>query len=287
MPEDTVDESDFGEPLRDAERLVSAHPGYREYVLCEAFRQTLDSVFLRNWRELTALLERAASDVNLAIELFQNMHRPDVREDFEAETAQRLHNYVAATMTMVDHSRRIMRGRNGPIAEEFVERKRALLTNSEVPFVRDLRNFTLHRSLPFLGNTVRMTDLNTPGQTITAEVELSVADLNAWDGWTAPARAFLDLQGEAVVLRPVVRRHGELVAALNAWLYNSLAKANVGALAEVNQLAVERNAVLTGTDLAEAERLTAEWTRLRQTRPSEQSSDPIASCILRPPDLGP
>jgi hypothetical protein len=284
MSENGEDESNLNDRLRDAECRVFSHPGYREYILCEAFRQTLDSVFLRNWRELIALLERPAADANLAVELFQNMYRPDVREAFQAETAQRLHNYVAATMTLVDHSRRIMRDRSGSIAEELVERKSVLLSNPEVPFIQDLRNFTLHRSLPFLGHTVRVTDVNTPGQTITAEIELSVADLKAWDGWSAPVRAFLDSQGEAVVLRPLVRRHGELVASLNAWLYNSLAKTNEAALAEVNRLAVERNAVLSGRSPVEAEHLTEALTRLRQTPRSDQPADPITSLLRRSPD---
>jgi hypothetical protein len=274
---------ELGKHLHEAERRIFENPGYLEYLRCAAFRQTLTAVFVANWKELLELLERAASDVGLAIELVQNVHRPDVRDEFQAETVQRLHNYVAGAMTLVDHSRRIMRGRSGPIPDEFAKRKQSLLSNPEVTFVQDLRNFTLHRSLPLLAHTLNMTNVNTPDQQITSEVQLSVAELTSWDGWSSSSRRFLKGQGETIVLRHLIRRHGGLVIAINTWLHDTLAVANARALAEVNRLVVERNAVLSGTDAEHAERLTREWTKMRNT-PAAQLGD------LAPPfgsgDLG-
>ena len=100
-------------------------------------------VFLPNWREILALLDRAANDGALAMELVQNVRAPTVREQFRAQTIQRLHNYVAGTATLIDHSRRLMKGRSGTIVSEFETMKTSLEQNPEVPFVKDLRNFTL------------------------------------------------------------------------------------------------------------------------------------------------
>jgi hypothetical protein len=255
-------EQGLRERRQQAERRIAEHPGYLEYISYNALGRTLNSVFVPNWRELLTLLARAATDVGLALELAQNVHRSDVRDRFEAEVIQRLHNYVASTMTLVDHTRRIMRDRSGMIAEEFVRRKSLLLANPEVPFIQDLRNFTLHRSLPLLGHTLSMTNWNTPERQMTSEVELSVAELTAWDGWSSRSRAFLQTQGRAVVLRPVIQRHGEVVSAINSWLLIMLEKANESALEEVNQLIVERNAIVFGTDTATGEFLTQQRTRL-------------------------
>jgi hypothetical protein len=274
MSEDA--EQGLRERVQEAERRIFEHPGYLELVRCETLRRTLTAVFVPNWQELLALLDRAATDVGLALELIQNVHRPDVRERFEAATVQRLHNYVAGTMTLVDHTRRIMRARSGAIPDEFAKRKALLLANPEVPFVQDLRNFTLHRSLPFLGHTLSLSNVNTPGQQMECEVELSVAELAASDGWSPSSRAYLLAQDKAVALRPVIRRHGEFAAAINSWLHDALAKANEQALADVNRLVVERNAILSGTDAATAARLTQHWTRLRQTPAAEQSGDVAA-----------
>jgi hypothetical protein len=42
------------------------------------------------------------------------------------------HNYVAASMTLVDHSRKLMGKRSGRLAERFKERKKALLEHPEM-----------------------------------------------------------------------------------------------------------------------------------------------------------
>jgi hypothetical protein len=208
------------------------------------------------------LLEQAAVDIDLAIELVQNVREPKKRREFQAAAAQRLHNYLASTMTLVDHSRRLMRYRSGPIADEFNKRKSAVLSNLEVPFLQDLRNYTLHRTLPALSHHLSMNNVNTAAAEMTSEVELSVDTLQRWDGWTASSRSFLKTSVDAVQLRPVVRRHGELVYELNAWLLNALAEANEPALADANELVVERNAVLSGGDRETAREMSvAPWQR--------------------------
>jgi hypothetical protein len=163
-------------------------------------------------------------------------------------------------MTLVDHTRRLMKGRTGEVTDEFTRRKAELLEHPEVPFMQDLRNFTLHRKLPFLAHTVSMTNVNKPDQQFESEVLLSASDLLDWDGWTARSSMFLASAGD-VELRPVVRKHGEMVSALNIWLFASLIDAID--LAAINELVVERNAILTGVDVEAARRWTDEWSNKR------------------------
>ena len=89
-----------------------------------------------NWGELLVLLAAAATNEQLAVELVQNLHASNVREEFHKVTTQRLHNYVAATMAVVDHVRRLMRERSGPIADEFNRRKKLVIVDPVVPFIQ-------------------------------------------------------------------------------------------------------------------------------------------------------
>jgi hypothetical protein len=226
-------------------------------------------VFVPNLHELVRLLEAPSKDYGLAIELVQNVHDDTVRQRFNAETTQRLHNYLASTMSLVEHSRRIMRKRTGSSANEFESRKASLLSNDEAPFMMDLRVFTQHRTLPWLANTLSGLRPNTADAPWTSEVELSVADLFKWSGWAAQSKRFLTEQGDAVLLRPVVRKHGELMYELNSWLYSALAAENAEALEEVNRLVVERNAVLLGAGFEEAKK----WTEARMRERSQPGPD--------------
>jgi hypothetical protein len=134
--------------LDDVQRRLTEHPGYREHVACAELARTVNAVLVRNLDELLALLARPTWDQTLAVELFQNMYRPDAREAYEEAVTQRLHNYVAGAATLVDHARRLMKGRTSAVAAEFERRKVEVIANLEVPFIKDLRNFVLHQAHP-------------------------------------------------------------------------------------------------------------------------------------------
>jgi hypothetical protein len=253
------------EQLALAQERLHSHPGYLEYLETVALGETLWFVFIPNFNELIGLLDGASNDPVLGFELVQNAHRPDVRDQFEAETGQRLHNYIAATTSVIDHSRRIMKERVGAVAHEFATRKTAYLENPEHHFIKDLRNFTLHRSLPWLRYTMTLINLNTPEQAMGNEVELSVAQLKEWDGWTSPSERFLAEQGEAIALRAVIRRHADLLVGLNGWLLATLVEANRSGLDDVNDLVIECNAALLGVSVEEARRHTEHWTQMQKT----------------------
>lgn len=254
-----------------AQQRIIDHHGYKAKQLYDGLARTVYAVFIPNSHDLIALLDRAANDGNLAIELFQNVRRPIVRTRFEGMVARALHNYVASAMALVEHTRRIMRDRSGPIVDEFEQRKHDVVSNPEVPFIHNLRNYVLHHSLPFIGHEVRLQPQ--PGVLATGKIQLSVQQLTAWDGWSAPARRFIESHGDALALRPVAARHADLVIQLNLWLYEQLADANAPALAEVNRLVEERNAILGGIDLEEARRVTEAWTRRRESPTPEPIVD--------------
>jgi hypothetical protein len=243
--------------VRAAQCRIEHHPAFKEHKRIEGLALTLDAVFDRNLRDLLALLNAAATDQDLAIELVQNVRPPAVREEFIKRTVRCIHNCVASATTLVDHTRAMMRDRSDPLTEEFARRKSEMLAHDEIPFVQDLRNFTLHRELPLLGHQVQFGD--SEGAELRSEVRLSAAQLLEWSKWTARSRSFISDRGPDLELRPIIRHHGRIVWELNAWLVNALGAANAAGLDEVNRLGIELNAILSGTDLATAERMTRRW----------------------------
>jgi hypothetical protein len=181
---------------------------------------------------------------------------PSSRERFQVLVSQRLLNYLAATSTLADHTLLIMNGRTGVLADEYGRRKAQLVSHLQVPLMSRLRNFTMHYKLPFLGHTVALDAVNTPAQTMKSYVELSAAELLQWDGWTQPAKEFIRQQGKTLQLRPVVRAHHELVSAFNIWLHTELVSENAAGIAQLNELIVERNAILAGVDMETARGIT-------------------------------
>lgn len=264
MSQGTPDLPQFSTKTRDElnrfESRLRAHPGYQEHVLLQAFAHSLNTVFHRDRIELLTPLQAVSTSLDLALKLIPGVD-PGVRAEFNAEVIQRLHNYVAATMTLVDHSRRLVRERTGGIAGEFSTRKTTLLTNPEVRFIQDLRKFTVHRSLPLLAHRLRLSGGSSAEARGESDMLLSVEDLLAWEGWGSATREWIEAQGGGMPLRPLIIEHSGLVYDINYWLLNVLSDENQAALAEANEIIVERNAFFNRTDRAEAAKLAEDWTR--------------------------
>jgi hypothetical protein len=258
-------------PHREVQGRLYSHPGYLEYLRLEAFEQSLNAVFLGNLAELVRLLEYAA-DLSVGMELTTGAN-PQRQREFTAQVAQRLHNYTAATSALVDHSRRLMQDRPDALAAEVDAKKLALLAYPEVSFIKDLRNYMQHRSLPTILHRAALRELNTGAPRTESEVTLSAEQLLTWDRWSAASKGFLRGLGGNFALRPVVHTHGYEVFQFNSWLLDLLAEQNRADLAGANELIVERNAVFNRIDLAEARRLTEQWTKRRSSLNENADAD--------------
>lgn len=226
---------------------MRAHPGGKAHLRWKGLMRTLD-VHERNGREMNALLARVANSPELGIEMFQNTAPPIVREQIEAEVDQRLHNYVASAATLVDHTRRMLTKYEDTRFYEAYEARRSTISHSPVArFIKDLRNYLLHRELPFVGNTV------TIGRTsegtfedARAEMELLCSSLLSWDGWTAPARDFIRASGDTIKLRDVLTQHIALIRELYKWVGEQYHGLHRFEIAMFNELVDEYNWAISG-----------------------------------------
>lgn len=267
---DDFSDEEHARRLAEAQERVYTHPACIEHYEVAALAQAIFGVLIPNARELLGLLHAAETNEELAIELMQNVRAPTVREEWEARTIRALHNYVSSSASVVDHVRRVMRNRQGPIAERFEHEKRKAVEQPEMAFVRDLRNYTLHRSLPSLGYTLSMTRVHEESDEMEmkSNVYLHRGQLLAWDGWSAASKAFLrSLDDGEVPLFPIFETHINVMAKLNGGLCNALGEAID--YSQLNELTVEANAVLAGVDIETARHLTEQWTADR--------NDPLGS----------
>lgn len=226
-------------------RELQSHPAVIEHLEVESFGRSLIEVWQGNWRELANILSGVANDQNLIVQM-ATVDSDMLRLQLWAELSRRLHNYLAATMTVVDHSRRLMDARTGPTTLEFRNRLAAVTLEPEMRFVQELRNYTLHRKLPAPGH--RMTMTRQPDGTFaeTSELQLGTKELLDWDGWSTGSRRILEGDGDTIDIRHPLEWHAAIFFDLNSWLYRALASDNAEGLEVANRLVEEVNMALTG-----------------------------------------
>jgi hypothetical protein len=120
---------------------------------------------------------------------------------------------VAAVATVVDITLRTLEGEwpnpENPIRTEFESRVDTFRTHGDLVFVRDYRNYCLHKSLP----PVQALEEWSEDEGFSASVRLGTATLLEWDRWKKPARTLVEAAGPSIELLPLIDRYvGEALA---------------------------------------------------------------------------
>lgn len=214
------------ELVREDERAEST-----EFVYAFEWLQTSHYILLNNVRELLAIPERFASDRSLR--LYEN-HAG--RETLILEFVRRLHNYLAAVKTLVDHTR-TFRSRHvstPSFDSECGRRLQQLRDTPVVKFLQEFRNPVLHSQLP----RVALTTTDQGGQ-LRRQLTLSVAETLAMHSWSVSARQYIDEAQEGyyadnkyIDLTAASERYQTAIGGFYDWFYASVAAVKKEQIAE-------------------------------------------------------
>jgi len=141
-------------------------------------------------------------------------------EQYFLDMMRLLHNFVAASLTLIDHARRLHANyADHPSFRDYKkEIKSRFATDPLCQFVKDLRNYTLHWEIPFIGSKVSII----PGERMEHTMYLNSDQLIRWDGWKAPARVFLENSNKEIDLYAVLLEYETKIRDFYDWYYMRL-----------------------------------------------------------------
>jgi hypothetical protein len=211
-----VEPDDFGADIRAIQAEISASPGHQARLWWSSFRRTID-VYFRNHTDLRALINGLNANPELALEMVQNVREPTAREEVLAQLDQRLMNLAASAAAIEDHAFALVK--QYPSSSFKIEGDKQALAFKNLPvtkFMRDLRNYVVHREIPFVGYNVHG---GSDGHTITTTFSIKTTHLEKWGKWNAPARSYMQSLGESIELEAFVEAHLAAVVSLSDWLF--------------------------------------------------------------------
>jgi hypothetical protein len=142
------------------------------------------------------------------------------RHDMLKELSFRLHDYLSAVKSLVDHSRTLYNQlyRHTQLFPEYEpEVKRVFAIDGLVQTVQGLREMAQHYELPNV-TLVRTFNENETS----ARIVLKRSDLLKYEGWKAPAKKFIATSGDEINLRELCTKHHEIVVEFYEWTYARL-----------------------------------------------------------------
>jgi hypothetical protein len=203
------------------------------------------NIFRMNAQELIEITRRV-NDPDEGLRLMSQNNR-EAGQQTHREVTRRVHNFVAASLTLVEHTRIFMREHysNTPILDRYQAKVDADFVNKPlVRFVQDLRNFMLHNGLPesvmFL-NFESNPDLPDSGGVLTTGIHIKASQLLGWDRWSVPARTFIESSGEFVDIRTFAETYTDTILSFHDWLQGELDQFHVADLDKLRALQTSLN----------------------------------------------
>lgn len=179
------------------------------------------SVYARNTMELIEFLKAPMRDP--AILSMVMTDGPAESSTLWDELAQRLQNQIASIASLVDHTRPLITYYEADAADlvtQFKSRNETIQQMEQAAFLRDLRNYFLHRGhAPIISTLTFGTPNDSPSTSHAFKVNAKA--VLSWKGWKAPARAYLSKFGERdgpVIIKDVTD-HAKAMQDLYYWLF--------------------------------------------------------------------
>lgn len=177
------------------------------------------AVFQRNYDELLTFLDYfCAPPVAFS---YSPVDQKWLWNEGMQEIMRLLHNFVAAALSLVDHTRVLYRQLYEPSGEIPEYQERVTKNFAEEPlvqFVIKLRQMAQHYRLPSLENYTAMSDIkNGVVGTVQIQLRLKTEDLQQFDGWNAAANQFLATAGTHIDLRTVITGYFGKVSEFYEW----------------------------------------------------------------------
>ena len=142
--------------IEDVRQQIERSTGARVVAEIRALGRTVQ-VFMRNNDELLRSLEPLVGPMG---PIFFSVGQDASLEGLLDDIDHRLHNFLAAVKSLVDHTRVMVQqgySEASPFRDSYEKRKDATFLSPRSQFVQKLRDYTLHRRLPNPVGTLTMT----------------------------------------------------------------------------------------------------------------------------------
>jgi len=174
--------------------------------------------FDHNYGELRNLIVLLSNDPSTEPLMYQRNR--DQLHAVLREILRLLHNFVAATMSLVEHTRNLYKEMYRPrgLFRDYQDRvKRDFAHDPLCQFVQDLRNFLLHYRVPQISFSVHIEHADANKLQEHRLVCLLKDDLRGWNGWTALAKKYLHDTVEEISLLDVIEGYRSRVIQFYQW----------------------------------------------------------------------
>ncbi|QRN83985.1 hypothetical protein JR338_04345 [Chloroflexota bacterium] len=177
-------------------------------------------IFDRNYQDLKMAIDKFSQEEH--VDLLWDQHQSQI---ILYHISRFVHNFLAAAMTLVDHTRIIIR--ENYEGTSFYEEYQSEIgirfkKNPLHQFIHDFRNFALHINLPITGHRISIIrNPETGNQEERVEFFIDKSTLTKWSGWEK-GKEYLQELPEEISIENFIDKYYDLVLDFHTWLHKKL-----------------------------------------------------------------
>jgi hypothetical protein len=208
-------------------------------------------IFERNYHELKSTIQGyknliASDDFISDSQKYMELHIYGGRE-----LSRLIHNYAAAWFSLVDHTRAIQRELEGSEEEEIrkfaIEYQNklneSLKDSVENSFVKDLRNYVQHKTVPVptlhWTMTRNLSNSDTPLMDTDCSFEFITREIQDFNKWSKTSREYIK-NNESIPVEKIIDSHFNLMKEFYLWINFRDDQLNPYASSEIKELTFDQ-----------------------------------------------
>jgi hypothetical protein len=188
-------------------------------------------IFNRNYIDLRNIITFITTDPRGA--MFYTVENRYKLEELGYNVICRIHNYVAAAKSLVDHTHNLY-GKLYEVTDLFPEYQERIDNDFKYDplskFVQDLRRYCQHYKSPIVMFRTTLDSHGSPSRSISIPLD----DLQAFKKWSAPAKKYLRTIHEKVDVLEVATAYRDKVIAFHNWFRSRQEEINANELKELD-----------------------------------------------------
>lgn len=192
------------------------------------------SIFLRNYKRLAEIIAIKDAEKILKLNHRENI---DEREKFFEAVSQETHNFLASCITLVDHTRAFVKNEysSHSFKEEYDKKILEITKNNICFFIKDLRNYVIHKGLPPLNFRMNIIN-NSDGLEISYSILLNIEKLLEWDKWHSASKIYIRSFDKNIDLEDLSKNYWSLISLFYKWFEERLYEIHKNELQELKTL---------------------------------------------------
>lgn len=226
--------------INEMEQQIYSTEGYRIDSIMRGLDMSVQ-IFKRNYQQFLELIKSFDNPAYVMFFWAEGIESEKMRIDFQIEVHRAFTNFEASAASLIDHSRRFSESDvKDTIKEKYINKKdECFVENNLSRFVKDLRNYLLHRGYPEIRISTNYPNGNN-------EFTIDKKEIIKWKKWSSYSKKFLEEQSEKISVVSIVDNYYNLVVEFYGWFFDELRIEYKEEYTEVNKLIEKFNKTFFG-----------------------------------------